>query len=231
MLVRAIPCIGLASGTFLALLGQYISEMGAYHPSAQLIPACKYVGIIFASTGFERTHKTSKHRKFPQELRISTMLGVLDLTAYLFACLGFAYCGVAAAAPVFGACGQIFNAALHRWFQRKRLSCFQYVSLFLVTLGLLIRPLPPTVLSHVLLIMRNTVSHFMRSMTDISIHNVSSYVMNALEGPKVFGILCIVTSAALYSTLGALYEVRGRGLGSVIFPTREFVCLLFPVVQ
>lgn len=234
----------LATGVFISLLGQFVTSLRAYHVSAQLIPLCKY-STTFLLTSVRlpklciRQPGTFASPPAPSGGRVALCrgalaIGALDLLAYCFTCFGFAYVGVASATPVFAAFGQLFNAALHRWFHRRQLSQLQHAGVALVTVGLVIRSLSPAALraaASALLAAPWQQLEWLNGMRK-TLANAAPYVV--FDSDAAFGFTCLAASAGLYSALGALYQAStlliqrtSDFIPSVLPPT----CILNTVLQ
>ena len=71
------------------------------------------------------------------KVMMTLVLGVLDCTAYLFFCLGFARCGAAASAVVLPAMGHVLTAVFSVTLLRNRLSVRRWWAVGLVLVGVL----------------------------------------------------------------------------------------------
>lgn len=114
------------------------------------------------------------------------VMGMLDLSSYAIFNLGFAVCGSALASVVLAAAGQISVALVSTLFLHRRLSSRHMAAVTTVTIGLVLR-----------------------SADDVDVSRLGTLTATSAgsgAGP-LYGVLCVVVSALLFSVLGCLYEV------------------------
>ncbi|KAJ9513189.1 hypothetical protein QJQ45_029323 [Haematococcus lacustris] len=176
----------LCTGTVLALAGQYVSNVGASHPSAQLPAFTKYAVAVASTLGATSRRRKRASQRWSRADLLSVAIGCLEVVAYSLSCLGFPRCGSALAMVVFAAAGQVLTAIMRTAILRKGLSRQQLAAVVVVTLGLVVRWLPqaaPPLMAP------------------------GSSQDGSLTPGMQLGVAYLVASAAAYSLLGVLYEL------------------------
>ena len=181
------PLFLLVTGTTLNLYAQQLTDLKFAKPEAHILPAVKFfASLIFAALGKWKGPSVARPPTRRQQ-SLMALIGVLDASAYVCFCVGFALCGASLSSLVLAAAGQLFTALATRFVLKKRLSTPQVLAVSLVAAGLVLRILPS--------------SYF--GLTS----NTRTTITSTIANTDTRGIVMITIAALLYSALGVAYEL------------------------
>lgn len=144
--------IYLTTGVLVSVLGQRVASCPDVDPRLHVLPAAKWLSTLVVSVfahawdgNVSNRGKPSAHsvpsvlpESNARHVRLVTLLlGVLDCSAYLLFCMGFARCGAAATAVVLPAMGHVLTAVFSVTLLRNRLSERRWWAVGLVLVGVL----------------------------------------------------------------------------------------------
>lgn len=191
----------LCTGVSVNLIAQHLSDLKFADQQAHILPSVKFIStFIFATLIQNKTssaHAPYKHVTHHQK-RLMWLIGLLDATAYVCFCYGFAACGATLSSIILSAMGQLFTALATRFVLHKKLSWHQILSIALVCFGLVVRYIPS-----------NTFHRPWKELSFSLTRDSTAYRSSfhaSFDQNQVQGFAFIVVAAALYSCLGIAYE-------------------------
>ena len=172
------------TGSLASLAGQYLSATGHASPASQIFPWARYTSTFLYAAISRLLCGRRAQPLSARQRKLLTLIGVLDTTAYILFTLGFYACGAATAGVLLAASSQVLTAAASHWVLGKRLNGVQAAAIGTILAGLAVR--------------------FGGKGT------VDAGKSAPLVGQGV-GTAALVAAAALYASMGVVYEALHAG--------------------